>query len=193
MNIDDVTTIERVLTIAHPLKGGWYAQEHLRAAIADKYTKYGFHNSYEEIKISLQPEDEFDSEWFADAIEKAEAHGIEKNRLTEIEYANMEKQQEVLGAEIKSQGKRVRLNWSVNGVDLNAIAHMGRVKFEHRVYNADYYEELKESPELVNPTWREVALAFNDMIEDAPDMDHVFLEGIGVDKTTGKGRFSVGS
>jgi hypothetical protein len=194
ISISDITTVKRVLTVHHALQGGWYAQEHLREALAEKYPTYGFYNSYEEIKITVKPGDKFNHDWFGEAIETAEAHGKIKNAEFEADMKRQDEQQEILEKELNELGQKPRLRWSVSGVELTDIAFEGKITFWHWVTMEGSYEETEVcSEEFLNPTWRDVAIAFNDVITGTDVYDHMFLEGICVEKRTGKGRFSVGS
>lgn len=95
-------------------------------------------------------------------------------------------------AAIEAAGKQSRVYFSAVGDDgrdvrdLNTIAYHGRCRFVHK-YEPRWESEhapagrhTYTSPVVDSPTWLQVAMFANDMMEATGDYHHCFLEGITV-------------
>jgi hypothetical protein len=78
----------------------------------------------------------------------------------------------------------IPLKYAIFAVDkpLDAVALHGKVQFKHDVYRFENGINKKTvtyvSRPFVNPTWRQLVLVVDDMIEKTGDKHHVYFEGV---------------
>jgi len=129
-------------------------------------------DAFNQLRIEFDIEVDMDVElnYLQKIIEEAEFHAQQVKEENDNTYEKMRIQNDALFKMISDY----RMHWSVPDVELDDIAIKGTCMVHFSNYEMDDFK----SDALTDPTWRELAVFFNECLIKSDDKGHYFMEGV---------------
>lgn len=172
-------TLHQFKTVEFDLEGGWCASEEMRKYIEKKGGSFTdahqVGNNTGKYIAKFPWDTEIDLSDFQLSIDCAEHNAKVKNAKSDEAFNAMEKCHDEIEKRLEAEGQEVYLRWSMEAVDLDAIAIQGEVNIRDTYTDEDYNKRVFKKT-LNDPTWYDIAKACNELIKLEGESDHIFLE-----------------
>lgn len=188
-------------TVSFTTEGGWEAFHRVEKWIIENggtFTNQHLASNTSGTHIATFPADvEVDMVAFQSALDEAEAIAVIKNKEHEESMEAGERFCKALDARMAADGIEKRpIYWSMDCLDLDSVAVKGKVRIvdPYTCWDEDGFDLVNKvfDKTLKNPTWYDIAVAFNEYLVAQGDTDHIFLEGFDK-KKDGTWEFVTGS